>query len=304
MAPSSDSGSVAAPGAEGVSLEELLAQVAEAAAIEAAVGREPEAVQAEAERALEGLEGPPTLSATSIARPAIDLIIAAEISSRAHYDAKLTRPMWPGGQSGPTIGIGYDVGTVNATQLRGDWNGELASNMIEALVSACGVLGPAAANMIPSLSHVVLAYDPAERVFFRRSLPQFVAQTERALPNTGMLGPDCLGALVSLTYNRGPAFSAPGDRFAEMRAIRAHGGSRVREDPGRAPVDEADLGGKSKSEGAVAAARSRGRPVRARTGRDAAPIESAAARNRSGGNRSMPDATAAATGECHVRACE
>jgi GH24 family phage-related lysozyme (muramidase) len=48
-----------------------------------------------------------------------------------------------------------------------------------------------------------------------------VAVVERALGNnTSLLSPDCLGALVSLTYNRGPSFGNPGDRYIEMRNIK------------------------------------------------------------------------------------
>lgn len=49
---------------------------------------------------------------------------------------------------------------------------------------------------------------------------------ERALPNCNLIGPDCLGALVSLAYNRGPSFSLGGSRYAEMRDIKAHMTSR------------------------------------------------------------------------------
>ena len=35
-------------------------------------------------------------------------------------------------------------------------------------------------------------------------------------------GWDSFGALVSLAYNRGASFSAPGDRYREMRAIHDH----------------------------------------------------------------------------------
>jgi GH24 family phage-related lysozyme (muramidase) len=42
------------------------------------------------------------------------------------------------------------------------------------------------------------------------------------LPNTGKLGPDSLGALVSLTYNRGASYPKAGERYKEMRAIKTH----------------------------------------------------------------------------------
>ena len=205
------------------SFDDLLESLTQAGAVEGAVRTDEERVPPQATSV--GLEAP-AFSATPISRPAIDLIIAAEISSKGFYQARLTHPIWPGGRSGVTIGIGYDVGTVEPGRLRQDWAAELSAQDLSKLAGACGVMGQAASGLVPGLAAVTVAYDPAERVFFAQSVPQFVAQTERALPNTNLLGPDCLGALVSLTYNRGPSFNAQGDRFIEMRAIRDHMAAR------------------------------------------------------------------------------
>lgn len=169
------------------------------------------------EAALDGIP-----SNTPISSAAVDLLVASEVSSRAFYEARLTHPVRPPGNSGVTIGIGYDVGTVDATRLQRDWAAELPGSALSRLQRACGVLGPRADSLVPGLSDITVGYDQAERVFSQRSVPLAVGETERALPNTGLLGPDCLGALVSLTYNRGPSFQAAGDRFREMRSIRQH----------------------------------------------------------------------------------
>lgn len=164
----------------------------------------------------------PLRSNTPIATEAAALIIAAEISSEAAYKSKYTHPIWPGGNSGVTIGIGYDVGTVSAALLALDWQGELAPDLAQRLSSSCGVLGPSAAGFLARFRDITVPYAAASRVFFKVSLPQFVAHTERALTNTSRLHPDSLGALVSLAYNRGASFNKPGDRYREMRAIRDH----------------------------------------------------------------------------------
>ena len=39
------------------------------------------------------------------------------------YTKKYRKPVWPKGQSGVTIGIGYDVGYASKPQLRADWGG-------------------------------------------------------------------------------------------------------------------------------------------------------------------------------------
>lgn len=198
---------------------DLLARLAEESSAEGAVrsARDPDT-------GVSGLEGigAPTPSATPISRAAVDLLIAAEVSSRAWYESKLTRPTWPGGRSGVTVGIGYDVGMTVADKFRTDWSRQLLEQDVAKLASACGVTGASASGLAARLSSVTIGYETAERVFFACSVPDFVGQTEGALLNTGLLGPDCLGALVSLTYNRGPSFNADGDRFREMRAIRLH----------------------------------------------------------------------------------
>ena len=87
--------------------------------------------------------------------------------------------------------------------------------------------GLPAADLVPKLADVIVGWDAATTVFLRRSVPAFVGTTERALPNTDLLGLDCLGALASFVYNRGPTFNRDGDRFREMRAIRDHMADRA-----------------------------------------------------------------------------
>jgi hypothetical protein len=57
----------------------------------------------------------------SISPPALALIVGFEVSGEQAYTNKNTRPIWPQGQSGVTVGIGYDVGHHTGEQLRKDW---------------------------------------------------------------------------------------------------------------------------------------------------------------------------------------
>ena len=52
-------------------------------------------------------------------------------------------------------------------------------------------------------------------------IPRWHELCKKALPNFEVLSPRCKGALVSLAYNRGITFSKKGDRYTEMRNIRA-----------------------------------------------------------------------------------
>ena len=59
------------------------------------------------------------------------------------------------------------------------------------------------------------------------SIAGYTQLTVASLANTDALHPDCLGALVSLVYNRGASFEREGERYREMRAIRAAMGAQA-----------------------------------------------------------------------------
>ena len=166
-------------------------------------------------------------SATPISQKAFDLIVEFEVSSKAVYERKYRSTIWPKEQSGVTIGIGYDVGYATKAQLWSDWKGAIPDAMITALERALGVTGaPADAVARQLRSSVDISFDSAIVVHRGKVVPRWVALVERNLPNTGALKPDALGALVSLTYNRGATFAKAGERYREMRSIKAHMAAR------------------------------------------------------------------------------
>lgn len=163
------------------------------------------------------------LNLHGISRESFDLIVNEEVSGRETYDKKYTRPEKPGGQSGVTIGIGYDCGYSTADGIRRDWAGKIPNTMVEALATqAAGVKGDAAFAPCRRLQGVVsVPWEAAIDVFSNVSIPKYLAATRKGLPNYDALPPDCKGVLLSLVYNRGASFQQDGDRYAEMRAIRA-----------------------------------------------------------------------------------
>ena len=158
-----------------------------------------------------------------ISKAAFDLIVSEEVSSKQAYEAKYRRPTWPGVASGATVGIGYDIGHHTPEQVRSDWKGRVPNQMIEAMTRACGKTGAAGDSITRQIRNDVdIPWEEALTVFTNTDIPKWTAIVERELPNTDKLSGDSLGALVSLTYNRGPSFSKAGDRYREMRAIKAH----------------------------------------------------------------------------------
>jgi GH24 family phage-related lysozyme (muramidase) len=150
------------------------------------------------------------------------MIIATEVSSQARYDQRYQSPLWPGGRSGVTIGIGYDVGYATADWVKEDWAGIIPDADLAQLQKACKVTGTLAEALTKSLASIRVPWDAAYKQFASTALRRWTAETIGNIPNAEKLPPDCLGALVSIDYNRGPAWKLLDDRHKEMRAIRLH----------------------------------------------------------------------------------
>jgi hypothetical protein len=157
-------------------------------------------------------------SQNQIAPSARELIITCEVSSQRRYEARFQAPVWPGLQSGVTIGIGYDLGFSSESQFKAQWEGRLSEETIQDLLPVCGLKGVNAEAALPSVSHLRVTWAQAISQF-DNFLPYAVGKTEDTFPNSSELSPACLGALVSLVYNRGPSLSPTSPRRREMREI-------------------------------------------------------------------------------------
>lgn len=162
-----------------------------------------------------------------ISQAAIDLIVNEEVSSRAAYTRSYSRPTWPGGGSGVTIGIGYDIGAgvSSPEQLHNDWGGLLDDGDIDVLASAIGKTGNDAHALLSSdveMQQIDVSWDDAMHVFENVDVPRWYNTCKKILPNWEKLNKDCKGALLSIAYNRGASFNGTDDRTKEMRNIKAH----------------------------------------------------------------------------------
>src|ERR1035441_6675882 len=141
---------------------------------------------------------------------AVAFICREEVSSREYYDAHASRPTWPGGASGVTIGVGYDLGYESG--LETDWARLLTPVQIAALKPWVGVKGTAAETAIAKLSAITIPWYSAWLSFIGKSLPSYANQTRQAFANSQVLPPLCFGVLVSLVYNRGASMTDSRDR--------------------------------------------------------------------------------------------
>jgi len=152
------------------------------------------------------------------------LILEHETGGPGYYNNVLKQaPTWPGGKSGVTIGVGYDIGYHTVAELRRDWRGHVDAADLARLEQAVGVKGSAARAMAASLRDIRIPLETAGAVFDARTLPKYVGLTYTNLPRPALdaLHPHCVSALVSLVFNRGASFRKTADRYREMRAILA-----------------------------------------------------------------------------------
>jgi GH24 family phage-related lysozyme (muramidase) len=152
-----------------------------------------------------------------ISRKAVELIIQHEIGGRNVYEKKYQKPIWPGGESGLTLGIGWDCGYAKEADLFADWSA-LNLNFLNAMKRFCGVKGEVVKSMLKGeVLNVVIPYNIAYDVFVKKSIPKYYAMTKRIYPQLDTLNEDTRGALVSMVYNRGSKIE--GDSRKEMKAI-------------------------------------------------------------------------------------
>jgi hypothetical protein len=153
-----------------------------------------------------------------LSKKSLDLILEFEVGGGENYYNKfLKNPAWPEGQSGVTIGVGYDLGYVNKTEFSEDWK-ELPKEIFDRLYKVVGIKGYNAKNLIRGLKDIVIPWELSLRVFNNKTVTKFWNLTKDTFPNFDKMPEDAKGGLVSLVFNRGNALE--GDRRREMKLIR------------------------------------------------------------------------------------
>ena len=132
---------------------------------------------------------------------------------------------WPGGESGITLGHGYDLSAETASELKRDWTPHLGTEAVARLLAAVGKSGQAAAGIATRFRDIAVTRVQADAVFAAATLPKYVQCTRLAFGHVADLPLDAQGALVSLVFNRGSSMGKAGlpswESRREMRAISA-----------------------------------------------------------------------------------
>lgn len=150
---------------------------------------------------------------------ALNLILKYEVGgTEAYYNKYLTRPTWPGGASGLTLGIGVDCGYYTPEELGRIFN-FLPGRQLDAVRGASGKTGQAGRVYVQQVRplNITVTWSQALGIFNTLTWPKFAKLAERTFPGLDQLCDDAYGAIVSLVFNRGT--SLRGDSRAEMRNI-------------------------------------------------------------------------------------
>lgn len=159
-----------------------------------------------------------------ISREAVDLLVYFEVTSERVYQKRYLRPICPlctRTASGPTIGIGYDLGHMPPHVITRDW---VDHPQVQHLPRASGYKGQAAISVTQELQFIITPYDLAYVVFIHTSVEEYYRVALRAFgPEFNNLHPNARGALVSLVYNRGGNVNCSTASRREMCNIARHG---------------------------------------------------------------------------------
>lgn len=159
----------------------------------------------------------PTVVDTSVNPAVVALVVRWEVGSPKQYTAKYQGVICPGGASGPTIGIGDDLGHQTPNEIRRRWGWH---PQVDRMVTGSGKAGPEACNAWRNAHRDIrVSYDDALRIFQTYAWPKYAAMASRAYRK----GWDGLtsyhqDSLTSNGYNRG--FSFLGSKRTELVVIR------------------------------------------------------------------------------------
>jgi GH24 family phage-related lysozyme (muramidase) len=151
---------------------------------------------------------------------ALDLILEYEVGGgKSYFEKYLSKPTWPGGASGFTLGIGVDCGYYTQSELDKMFY-FLPKEQLQIVKNASGKTGQSGKEYTKKYkdSGIVITWDQALSLFNNLIWSKFARLAENAFPKLEELKDDAYGAIVSLVFNRGS--SMKGESRLEMRNIR------------------------------------------------------------------------------------
>jgi hypothetical protein len=153
-------------------------------------------------------------------KDALKLIYDYEVGGGENYYNKYLKMFtWPGGASGPTIGIGIDCAYYSLEELRDlfTYLPVEQRQLVEKSSGRTGKKGKEYADFLRS-KKIEMPWHIAERIFLLTTWTKFSNLAEKTFPQLNDLCDNAYGAIVSLVFNRGS--NLVGDSRTEMRKIK------------------------------------------------------------------------------------
>jgi GH24 family phage-related lysozyme (muramidase) len=158
----------------------------------------------------------------TVSQLAIDKIIYYEVTSESVYNQLFKHPDWPGGDSGVTIGVGYDIGYHTEAEIRRDWGAYLTCDTIGRIAHYAGIQGVRALKGTQLIKDIAIPFEAAKSVFMTCSMRKAANSMLSVYKGVEQLRPDAAGGMLSLCFNRGCKIKdEPEDALQRRREMRA-----------------------------------------------------------------------------------
>jgi hypothetical protein len=154
----------------------------------------------------------PCWAAGSLVFPAGDKreVIQQTVDFLVEHEKVPAHPYWPGGLSGITIGVGWDIGQHTKEDLAAAWS-KLPPNDIELLQRASKKTRAAASQLLPQVKTVAIPHDLAMDVLVQMIRESYYPTTAKVFPGLELLPTEAQVALTSVVFNRGAAMGSDPD---------------------------------------------------------------------------------------------
>ena len=141
------------------------------------------------------------------------IVKAAEFLTKA--EAVQIHPYWPGGICGVTLGIGWDLGYHNVSELHREW-AQLGEADLHRLEVAAGTKGAPARALIEPLKSIDVPADVSRHVLETSLHTYYYPFAAGHFPGLQQLPAEAQVVLISLIFNRGISMGHEPDwRFAK-----------------------------------------------------------------------------------------
>jgi GH24 family phage-related lysozyme (muramidase) len=150
----------------------------------------------------------------------LKLLLEYEVGGgKSYYDKYLSKFTFPGGESGPTIGIGIDCAFYSKEEISKIFS-FLNDEDIKLIQGASGKTGQAGKEYTKVLRNagITVSWDQAMNIFESLTWKKFSTLAEKTFPDLDKLCDNAYGAIVSLVFNRGT--SLKGNNRIEMQNLK------------------------------------------------------------------------------------